>query len=72
MYVRSKFGYYRQCSKSWLIIISNSKQHAKTLFTSTEIQITTDGQRHLGAVIGSEKLKQKYINEKVNQRVQEL
>ena len=37
---------------------------AQSVFKDTNIKITTDDQQHLGAIIGSESIKQKYIQEK--------
>ena len=37
---------------------------AQSVFKDTNIKITTDDQQHLGVVIGSESIKQKYIQEK--------
>ena len=52
-----KFGYYPEASKSWLILKEKAKQRAFTVFKDTAFKITTEGQRHLGAVIGSSKYK---------------
>ena len=67
-----KFGYLPEGSKSWLIVGENSKERAQTIFDNTKIKITTDGQRHLGAVIGTANFKQNYMKEKINQWIQEL
>ena len=47
-------------------------QKAQSVFKDTNIKTTTEGQRHLGAVIGSEIFKQKYVQEKIVQRIKEL
>ena len=47
-------------------------QKAQSVFKDTNIKITTEGQRHLGAVIGSETFKQKYVQEKIDQWIKEL
>ena len=39
---------------------------AKQLFRNHSIQITSEGQRHLSAALGSPDYRNKYINEKVN------
>ena len=46
-----KFGYFPEGSKSWLIV-------------KKKVVIITKGQQHLGAVIGLETFKQKYVQEK--------
>ena len=50
----------------------NAKERAQTIFNNTKIKITTDGQRHLGAVIDTANFKINYMKEKVNQWIQEL
>ena len=60
-----KFGYFVNGSKSWLIVRSEAlADEAKTVF-GDEVNITTEGQRHLGAVIGSQKYKDQYCGDKV-------
>ena len=60
-----KFGYFPQASKTWLIVKSNYLTKATEVFTDIEIQITSSGKRHLGAVIGTTNYKEEYINEKI-------
>ena len=66
-----KFGYYPEGGKSWLIIKGN-QQYAADVFHGTGIKITTNGQRHLEAVIGSTECKRIYIQEKISQWIKEL
>ena len=52
-------------SKSWLIVKSKAlADEAKRVF-GDEVNITTEGQRHLGAVIKSQEFKDQYCREKV-------
>ena len=52
-------------SKSWLIVKSDVlADEAKRVF-GDEVNVTTEGQRHLGAVIGSQEFKDQYCREKV-------
>ena len=67
-----KFGYFPEGSKPWIIVRENAKERAQTIFDNTKIKITTDGQKHLGAVIGTANFKQNYMKEKINQWIQEL
>ena len=64
-----KYGYYPQPSKSWLIVKPDMLEEARTIFEGTGVQITTEGERHLGAVIGSEEYKRGYVNEAVEKWV---
>ena len=67
-----KFRYFPEGSKLWVIVRENAKERAQTIFDNTKIKITTDVQRHLGAVIGTANFKQNYMREKINQLIQEL
>ena len=42
------------------------------MFTNTKINITTEGKRHLGAAIGSNEFRVKYVTEKVDEWIDEL
>ena len=60
-----KFGYFVNGSKSWLNVKSGEPaKEAKRVF-GEEVNITTEGQRHLGAVIASQEYKDQYCEEKV-------
>ena len=67
-----KFGYYPEASKSWLTVKEKAKQRAFTVFKDTAIKITTEGQRHLGAVIGSSKYKREYVQNKIDELINEI
>ena len=67
-----KFGYHVNGSKSWLIVKDDvTEQEAKKEFGDS-VNITTEGQRHLGAVIGSTDFKKMYCMEKVTKWREEL
>ena len=60
-----KYGYLVNGSNSWLIVKSEVLgDEAKRVF-GDEVNITTEGKRLLGAVIGSHKFKGQYSREKV-------
>ena len=60
-----KCGYPVNGSKSWLIVKSDVlADEAKRVF-GDEVNVTTEGQSHLGAVIGSLEFKDQYCREKV-------
>ena len=68
-----QFGYYVNASKSWLILKdSEMLENAKLTFQDSEIKITVEGKRHLGAVIGSQTFRQLYCEEKVNEWCDEI
>ena len=67
-----KYGYYVNESKSWLIVKSlELVSEANTIFGKS-VNITNEGKRHLGAVIGSQKYKGQYCSKKVDTWVTEL
>ena len=47
-------------------------QKAQSVFKDTNIKITIKGQRYLGAVVGTETFKEKYVQEKMDQFIKEL
>ena len=64
-----KSGYYPEPSKSWLIVKEKAKQRAFTVFKDTWIKIITEGQRHLGPVIGSYKYRPEYVQNKIDEPI---
>ena len=63
----SKFGYYVNEGKSWLIVKNkNLLNKAQQIFSNSDIKFTTEGKRHFGAAIGSSDFRKVYATEKVN------
>ena len=57
-----KYGYHVNAGKSCLIVKHREDfQRANMIFESSGIKISCDGQRHLGAVIGSVEFRKEYI-----------
>ena len=46
------FGYYPNAVQTWIIVKEQHLDKAKDQFKDSEISITTEGKRHLGAAIG--------------------
>ena len=65
-------GYYAKPTKSWLIVKPEHVEYAMDIFEGTDIRITTDGKRHLGAVIGTEIFKDEYVSGKVSEWIDQL
>ena len=60
-----KYDYFVNGPKSWLIVKNEQiKQEAERVFGKT-VNITADGKRHLGAVIGSDVHRDEYCKELV-------
>ena len=51
--VAPNIGYYPKPEKSWLIVKPERFQLAQAMFAGTKINITKEGQKHLGASIGT-------------------
>ena len=66
------FGYFPQPTKSWLIVKEEYLDVAKDLFRETNIQISKEGERHLGDVIGSEDFKKQHIEQMIKKWSDEL
>ncbi len=61
-----KYGYYPNASKTVLIVKRQEDlSKAKEVFKDTEVHVTNDGDRHLGAVLGSELFRNEYVGKKV-------
>ena len=61
-----RYGYDPKESKSILVLKNRSqRKEAEALFGTKGVKITTSGERHLGAVIGTDAFKQLYVKEKI-------
>ncbi|KAG0712624.1 hypothetical protein GWK47_018062 [Chionoecetes opilio] len=67
-------GYTTQtATKSILIVKPEHYENWKgVFFRDSGVTVTKDGQRHLGAVIGTQEFKEKYVEEKVSEWVKEV
>ena len=66
-------GYNPNAGKTWLILKNKKDLHrAQQIFKNTQINITTEGKKHLGASLGANTFKQEYIQEKVQDWVEQL
>ncbi len=50
---RKGFGYHPNASKTHLVVKAQYLEKATQLFAGTNVNITTQGKRHLGAAIGN-------------------
>ena len=67
MQIAPYYGYYPQPTKSCLIAKENKLEEAVQVFGGTNIQVSTEGKQHLGAVTGTEENKKNYINNKISE-----
>ena len=68
----SDYGYHPNASKTWLIVKENHLEAAKAAFQGTEVQITTEGKRHLGAAIGTPSFVESYVQKKASGWIEEV
>ena len=66
------YGYYPNGTKTWLIVKESQLDSARNIFAGTSVQITSEGQRHLGAPLGGSSFVEKYTSEKVRGWVEQL
>ena len=68
-----KYGYYPKPSKT-LLIVKDEKfiDEATEMFGQTGIKITLTGERHLGAVIGSQEYRDEYVNGKIMKWIEDI
>ena len=64
--------YFPKANKSWLIVRPGKYETAKGIFKDTNLDITNEGKRYLGAVIGKEEFRKEYDIMRVNEWVAKL
>ena len=55
-----------------MIVKERKLEEANRIFAETNIQISIEGERHLGAIIGTEQNKKNYINSKIGEWGEEI
>lgn len=65
-------GYLPNARKSVLIVKREHYDRALQTFKDSGVVVTKDGQRHLGAVIGTEEFKKEYVGDKVTEWIEEV
>ena len=61
-----RYGYFPKASKSYLIVKQEKLCEARNVFNNSNVNITIEGKRHYGAVIGSNESQEKYVKDIVN------
>ena len=67
-----KYGYFPLASKTILIVKEAHLSKAMETFGESGVTITTEGERHMGAVIGSEKYKEQYVANKIDKWIKDI
>ena len=71
-YLGPKYGYFPKAEKSFLIVKYQHVDLANKVFQHSNVKITTNGERHLEAVIGSNEYRKDYVDNKINSLVEQL
>ena len=66
------FGYHPNAVKTYLIIKEEHDNKAKALFADTDVHITINGKRHLGAALGANTFTEEHVSSKVREWVKEV
>ena len=67
-----QLGYFLNAKKCWLITKPEKEERAKTMFDYTAINISTEGHQHLGALLGSRKHLEDYLEKKVEDWISQI
>ena len=67
-----KIGYYPNAKKSCLIVKPQFVDDARRIFANTQVKISTSGEKHLGAAIGSEEFRETYSKKLVEGWIKEV
>ena len=65
-------SYYPNARKRCLIVKEQYYEQAKEIFKADNIMITTEGHRHLGAIIGTDEFKNSYIEKMIKDWIEEI
>ena len=67
-----KYGYVPLPKKTVLIVKKEFEELAKEIFHGSKVTISTTGERHMGACVGSQSHKQTYVSDKVNKWIEDV
>ena len=62
----SKYGYFPKASESYFIVKERKLSVARNVFNDSNVNITMEGKRYLGAVTGSDECREEYVKDLVN------
>ena len=66
------YGYYPLPRKTILIVKEEYLDQATQMFAGTGVTISSTGERHMGAWVGSEAHKEKYVSDKIAEWVKDV
>ena len=67
-----KFGYFPEATKYLLIVKKDVEKKAEEIYYGSDVKITTEGKRHLGAALGTHEYKEEYLATKVDGWIEEI
>ena len=67
-----RYGYYPNPGKTWLLVKEEGHMEAQSLFAQSGVNITSSGQKHLGAALGNLEFTTKFIETKVKEWTREV
>ena len=67
-----KYGYFPLARKTILIVKEKHQAKAEEIFKNTGVKISINGERHMGAVIGSQEFKEIYVAEKILKWIEDV
>ena len=62
-------GYYPNTKKCWLVVRPEKLKDANDVFAGKGINITTEGRKHLGAILGQKSYLEEYVDSKLSKGV---
>ena len=66
------YGYFPLARKTILIVKPDYYDKALNIFEHSGVTVSTEGERHMGAVIGSSDFKEAYVSAKVSKWVEDV
>ena len=60
-----EYGYFPNAAKTWLVVKEEKLEEAHSIFRGTNVSITSDGRKLLGAVIGTARFATAMYNRKL-------
>ena len=67
-----RYGYHSNDCKTWLTVKEGLQDAASSTFAGTSVQVTTQGKRHLEAVLGTQYSVEHYVTKRVKEWISEL
>ena len=63
------YSYFVNLSKAWLVVKEDHSTKAEEIFRDTGVNVTKQGKRHLGGVLGRNEFVSEYVSQQVPQWV---